>query len=93
MTRRPFGGQSRIAWSTAVSAAQDRADFAGRMQQLLEDAGWTVARQAHASGVTVMLTRQADDGFAHDGGVYSGPTAVDALRLAISDKLNEGVDL
>ena len=24
---------------------------------------------------------------------YAGPTTVDALRLALSDKLNEGVDL
>ena len=88
MTRRPYGGQSRIAWATAVSAAQDRADLAGRMQQLLEDAGWDVTRLPAAHEVVVVLSMPG-----RPERRYAGPTTVDALRVAMSDVLNEGVEL
>jgi len=89
MARWPYS--SRSAWSAATSAAIDRGAAADRIQGQLEADGWTVTRVVEPHTVTVLLTREAADGFAHDGGVYSGPTAVDALRLALSDKLNEEI--
>jgi len=90
MGRWPHGHDSRTAWASATSAAYDRAATADRMQAALEAAGWTVTRNVFADSVTVVLLALEPDGFARDGGVYSGPTALDALRLATSWAIGEG---
>ena len=91
MGRPPHGYLSRTASHTQVSAAYDRAATADRMQARLEDAGYTVDRKPDPSGrdVTIVVTACYPDGFAYKGGVYTGPKAVDALALAVSDLLQQ----
>lgn len=84
MNRRQ-GYDSRTAWSTATSAAYDRAANADRLQTALEDTGWDVTRLVHSTGVTVVLERPG-----RPGQRFAGPTALDALQLAASWAIGEG---
>jgi hypothetical protein len=69
----------------------DRAAHADRMQAALTAAGWQVDRTVTGSGVTVLLTgAHTDDRFATAGAVFAGPTALDALREAVSWAIGEG---
>lgn len=86
MGRWPHGHNSRLNVATAVSAAQDRAALADRMQSALEDAGWDVTRLI-GHEVTIVLERPSGIPGLVDELRYGGPTVVDALREAVSDLL------
>lgn len=81
------GYNSRTAWATSASAAQDRAAAADRLQATLEDAGFDVTRLI-GEDVTVVLEQPSGIPGLVNEWRYSGPTALDALRLAVSDMLN-----
>ena len=82
------GYDSRTSWAAAASAAMDRADHADRLQQSLEDAGYNVTRLI-GDDVTVVLERPSGIPGLVNEWRYSGPTALDALRLAVSDVLQQ----
>lgn len=80
---------SRAGHNARISAAYDRAAAADRLQRALEDVGWIVTRDVASTEVAVKIERHDGKGGWY-GGRFAGPTAFDALQLAVSWALGEG---
>lgn len=89
MTSRPFRS-SRVGQAARVSAAYAAA--VDRMQDALEAAGWDVTRLVTGADVTIVLERPSGIPGLVEESRYAGPTALDAMRLAVSDHLQQAVD-